>query len=68
MKQAHPYCGAYKGYVGELYKLFRHFHQYPELALMEYKTSSFIRQYLDKLGYEVRAVNPTGLFAELPSL
>ncbi len=68
MKQAHPYCGAYKGYVGELYKLFRHFHQYPELALMEYKTSSFIRQYLEKLGYEVRAVNPTGLIAELPAL
>lgn len=68
MKQAHPYYGAYKSHVGELHKLFRHFHQYPELALMEYKTSVFIKEYLEKLGYEVRTVEPTGLIAELPAL
>ena len=68
MNQAHPYYGAYKSHVGELYKLFQHFHQYPELALMEYKTSAFIKAYLEKLGYEVRTVEPTGLIAELPAL
>lgn len=52
----------------ELIGLRRHFHQYPELALKENKTSGFIRDYLERLGYEVRSVQPTGLIAELPQL
>lgn len=55
-------------YTEELLSLRRHFHQHPELALQEVKTSAFIRIYLDKLGYEITPVEPTGLIAELPSL
>lgn len=55
-------------YTEELLSLRRHFHQYPELALQEVKTSAFIRIYLEKLGYEITPVEPTGLIAELPSL
>lgn len=55
-------------YTEELLSLRRHFHQHPELALQEVKTSAFIRIYLEKLGYEITPVEPTGLIAELPSL
>ena len=37
-------------YTEELLSLRRHFHQHPELALQEVKTSAFIRIYLEKLG------------------
>lgn len=55
-------------YREELLKLRRHFHRYPELALEEEKTSAFIRDYLEELGYRLRAVPPTGWIAELPDL
>lgn len=37
----------------ELIKLRRDFHQYPETGWLEYRTSSIIATYLDRLGYEV---------------
>ena len=55
-------------YTEELIKLRHHFHQHPELALQEIETSAYIRRYLEKLGYEITSVEPTGLIAELPSL
>ncbi len=55
-------------YTEELIELRRHFHQHPELALQEVETSAYIRRYLEKLGYEIRSVEPTGLIAELPCL
>lgn len=55
-------------YIDELVNLRRHFHKFPELALKEEKTSAFIRNYLDKLGYTLTPVPPTGWIAELPAL
>lgn len=55
-------------YREELTALRRHFHRFPELGLKEVKTSGFIREYLEKLGYEITPVPPTGLIAELPAL
>ena len=55
-------------YTEELISLRHHFHQHPELALQEVETSAYIRKYLEKLGYEITSVEPTGLIAELPSL
>lgn len=62
------YTGKFKEYNQELLSLYHHFHKYPELALNEFRTSSFIREYMEKLGYEIRQVEPTGLIAEHPSL
>lgn len=58
----------YDKYQQELVRLRRHFHKYPELALKEFKTSAFIREYLEGLGYEITLAAPTGLLAELPAL
>ena len=55
-------------YTEELIELRHHFHQHPELALQEVETSAYIRRYLEKLGYEIKSVEPTGLIAELPCL
>lgn len=55
-------------YEEEVIRLRRHFHQYPELALQEFKTSAFIQKYLEELGYQVRHVPPTGLIAEHPCM
>ena len=55
-------------YTEELITLRHYFHQHPELALQEVKTSAYIRKYLEKLGYEIVPIEPTGLIAELPSL
>ena len=57
-----------KKHEEELLALRRHFHMYPELALKEFETSAYIRAYMERLGYELRAVEPTGLIAELPAL
>ena len=57
-----------QNYTEELINLRRYFHQHPELALQEEKTSEYIQKYLTKLGYEISNVEPTGLIAELPSL
>lgn len=55
-------------YREELLTLRRHFHRFPELGLKEEKTSAFIRDYLEKLGYTLKPVAPTGWIAELPVL
>ena len=55
-------------YTEELIELRYHFHQHPELALQEVETSAYICIYLEKLGYEIKPVEPTGLIAELPCL
>nr|WP_294530544.1 M20 family metallopeptidase [uncultured Blautia sp.] len=55
-------------YEEEVIRLRRHFHQYPELALQEFKTSALIQEYLEKLGYQIRHVPPTGLIAEHPCM
>lgn len=55
-------------YREELLRLRRHCHQFPELALKEEKTSAFIREYLENLGYTLTLVPPTGWIAELPAL
>ena len=57
-----------QNYTEELINLRHHFHQHPELALHEVETSAYIRRYLEKLGYVIKPVEPTGLIAELPSL
>lgn len=57
-----------KKHEEELLALRRHFHMYPELALKEFETSAYIRAYMEGLGYELRAVEPTGLIAEIPAL
>ena len=57
-----------QNYTEELISLRHHFHQHPELALQEVETSEYIRKYLEKLGYEIIFVEPTGLIAELPCL
>lgn len=41
---------------------------YPELGLQEKQTSAYIRDYLEKRGYEITFVEPTGMIAELPEL
>lgn len=44
----------------------RHFHQYPELSTREYKTGTFISEYLKSLGLEVKyPVAKTGVVAIL---
>ena len=60
--------GRFSPYYQRLLDYYHYFHQYPELALKEENTSGFIREHLEKLGYQVKKVNPTGLVAELPCL
>lgn len=62
------YKGRFSEYTDELLSLRHHFHQYPELALQEKETSSFIQFYMEKLGYVLAPVPPTGWIAELPRL
>lgn len=62
------YKGKFSEYTEELLRLRRHFHQHPELALQEKETSSFIQSYMEKLGYMLTPVPPTGWTAELPQL
>ena len=57
-----------QNYTEELIDLRHHFHQHPELALQEVETSAYIRRYLEKQGYVVIPVEPTGLIAEMPCL
>lgn len=45
-------------YEKELLRHRRYFHMYPELALEEKETSAYIREYLEKLGYEIIPVDP----------
>ena len=62
------YKGRFSEYTDELLRLRRHFHQHPELALREKETSSFIQSYMEKLGYALTPVSPTGWIAEFPEL
>lgn len=55
-------------YEKELLRHRRYFHMYPELALEEKETSAYIREYLERLGYEIITVDPTGMIAQLPAL
>ncbi|MDL2211728.1 amidohydrolase [Erysipelotrichaceae bacterium OttesenSCG-928-M19] len=54
-----------KSYQDELIALRRQFHQSPELGLQEYQTASFIFEYLESLGLEVRKCLETGVVAVL---
>ena len=58
----------FKKYEEELLRHRRYFHMYPELGLQEKLTSAYIRDYLEKRGYEITFVEPTGMIAELPEL
>lgn len=62
------YKGKFSEYTDELLRLRCHFHQHPELALREKETSSFIQSYMEKLGYALTPVSPTGWIAEFPEL
>ena len=62
------YKGKFSEYTDELLRLRRRFHQHPELALREKETSSFIQSYMEKLGYALTPVSPTGWIAEFPEL
>ena len=53
-------------YTEELITLRHYFHQHPELALQEVETSAYIRKYLEKLGYEIIPIEPTGLNCGTP--
>lgn len=58
----------FKEYEEELLRHRRYFHMYPELGLQEQETSGYIRRHLEKLGYVITPVFPTGMIAELPEL
>ena len=66
MTQGLNYQCRFEKYKEELIKLRRHFHRHPELGLQEFETSAFIQEYLGKLGYRFRIVEPTGIIAEHP--
>ena len=66
MTQGFNYQCRFEKYKEELIKLRRHFHRHPELGLQEFETSAFIQEYLGKLGYRFRIVEPTGIIAEHP--
>lgn len=44
-------------------ELYKHFHQHPELSMVEFETSARIRSELEAVGIEVRGVGATGLVA-----
>ena len=48
---------------GDVVKLRRHLHTYPELSFQEHKTSAFIKSQLDALGITWKAVAGTGIEA-----
>ena len=48
---------------GDVVKLRRHLHTYPELSFQEHKTSAFIKSQLDALGISWKAVAGTGVEA-----
>lgn len=50
----------------EQIKVRRHIHQYPELSYQEYKTTSFLKEQMSKLGLKILPLKmKTGLLAEL---
>lgn len=52
-------------YQQELIKLRRFFHRHPETAFEEFETTAIIKNYLEKIGYEVTNYTPTGCSALL---
>lgn len=59
-----------KEYIEELkptvYSLFDHFHEHPEISWKEYKTTEYIRDFLQKEGFAVQTFDDcTGLVAEM---
>lgn len=48
---------------GDVVKLRRHLHTYPELSYQEHKTSAFIKMHLDTLGISWKPVAGTGIEA-----
>jgi amidohydrolase len=48
---------------GDVVKLRRHLHAYPELSFQEHKTSAFIKTHLDALGISWKPVAGTGIEA-----
>jgi len=48
---------------GDVVKLRRHLHSYPELSFQEHKTSAFIKSHLDVLGIPWKPVAGTGIEA-----
>ena len=55
----------YKNYQNEIVEIRRHFHMYPETAFKEFKTTKFIKNYLEEIGYNVEATGLTGCSAFL---
>ena len=51
-----------------IYSLFNHFHENPEISWKEYKTTEFIRTFLQEKGFEVQTFDDcTGLVVEIGS-
>jgi amidohydrolase len=49
-----------------IYSLFDHFHQHPEISWKEYKTTEYIRDFLQKQGFSVQTFDDcTGLVSEV---
>jgi len=55
----------YFEYQQELCELRRFFHKYPETAFEEFKTTAYIKEYLEKTGYTVESYEPAGCSALL---
>ena len=66
MPENTKYQRRFEPYEKELIEIRRHLHRHPELGLQEFETSAFIRDYLEKLGYRLTKVEPTGWIAEHP--
>lgn len=56
----------YRALQDKILELQQHFHRHPELAFQEFETTAFIVNRLEKLGYEVQRMDPTGCTAMLP--
>lgn len=55
----------YQDYQDQIVKLQRYLHQYPETAFKEVQTTAFIADYMEKLGYQVDRLKPSGCIARL---
>lgn len=59
------YLGEANALKEELYSFREDFHRHPELGRQEFRTSQKIKEYLEKLGYQMTPVGPTGILAEI---
>lgn len=55
----------YSLYQEEIVKIRRKLHMHPETAFNEFKTTAFIKDYLENIGYDVKSIEPTGCTALL---